>query len=271
MKLSPNASPNLQKETPFRFGAQLYSVRERCQTPEGFRQTVKEIAAIGYKGVQVSGQSRDIDPRVIRDACDSNGLSIVCTHVPFDDLKDQLDKIIQNHQIYSCRYPGLGSLPMQYYENGVASLMDFISIINGIADKLADHDMRLLYHNHAHEFQRFNGRLAFDLLREQCNENVQFEIDTFWVQCGGGDPVKALRGRSADVIHFKDMLGTAKNGNIICTVGKGNLDWPEIIQTCRETRVQWAMVEQDNAAELGDSIRAMADAFDFLVKQGVEP
>ncbi|MDR1599739.1 MAG: sugar phosphate isomerase/epimerase [Oscillospiraceae bacterium] len=257
--------------SPFRFGAQLYSVRERCQTPDGFRKTMGEIAAIGYKGVQVSGQGRDIDPRVIRDACDRHGLEIVCTHVPFEDLRDHLDKIVQTHQIYGCEYPGLGSMPGKYYENGLASLEVFAAELTAIADKLAAHGMRLLYHNHAHEFQRFDGKLAFDLLRERCGENVQFEIDTFWVQCGGGDPVKYLRGRSADIVHFKDMLGTARNGNMICTVGKGNLDWPAIIQACRETRARWAMVEQDNAAELGDSIQAMADAYGFLVSMGVDP
>ncbi|GHU72434.1 sugar phosphate isomerase [Clostridia bacterium] len=262
---------NNPHEKPFRFGAQLYTVRDRCQTPEGFQQTMKEVAAIGYKGVQVSGQNPAIDPQLIRDACDANGLTITCTHVPFDDLKDQLDKIIQNHQIYNCQYPGLGSMPGKFYEDGLTSLREFVSILSGIADKLAEHDMHLLYHNHAHEFQRFDGKLAFDLLREECCPNVQFEIDTFWVQCGGGDPVKYLRGRSADIIHFKDMLGTAKNGNVICTVGKGNLDWPAIIQTCRETGVQWAMIEQDNAAEQGDSIQALAYAYDFLTKLGVDP
>ncbi|GHU73618.1 AP endonuclease [Clostridia bacterium] len=257
--------------TAFRFGAQLYTIRDRCQSPEGFRQTMKEVAAIGYKGVQISGQHPGIAAGFIRECCDAAGLTIECTHVPFNDLTDQLDKIIQNHQIYNCRYPGLGSMPGQYYERGVSSLTEFCGILNGVADKLADAGMHLLYHNHAHEFQRFDGRLAFEILREQCNDNVQFEIDTYWVQCGGGDPATYLRARSADIIHFKDMIGTAKNSNAICTVGKGNLDWPGIIQACRDKQIQWAMVEQDNAAEQGDSITALADAFDFLVKMGVDP
>ncbi|MDR0396479.1 MAG: sugar phosphate isomerase/epimerase, partial [Oscillospiraceae bacterium] len=214
----------------FRFGAQLYTVRDRCQTPEDYRETMRIISAIGYNGVQVSGQNPSISARSIRASCDEAALEIVCTHVPFDDLKDNLDKIIQDHRIYDCKYPGLGSMPMRYYEDGISSLKLFARTLNGIADKLAERGMRLLYHNHAHEFQRFDGVLAFDVLQEECNENVQFEIDTYWVQCGGGNPVKYLRGRSADIIHFKDMLGTARNASEICTVGRGNLDWPEIIK-----------------------------------------
>ena len=34
-------------------GAQLYTVRESCQTLESFAQTLERIAEIGYKTVQV--------------------------------------------------------------------------------------------------------------------------------------------------------------------------------------------------------------------------
>ena len=35
-------------------GAQMYTVRESCQTLEGFAQTLERIAEIGYRTVQVS-------------------------------------------------------------------------------------------------------------------------------------------------------------------------------------------------------------------------
>jgi sugar phosphate isomerase/epimerase len=231
---------------------------------------MKEIAAIGYKGVQVSGLG-PIDPNEIREVCDANGLTIVCTHVPYDDLKDHTGDIIQKHQIFGCRYPGLGSMPGKFYDSGLDSLREFIREINGIAAKLANADMRLLYHNHSHEFQRFDGKLAMDVLIEECSPDIEFELDVYWIQCGGGNPVKWLRGRSSDIIHFKDMIGTKENKNDITTVGKGNLDWREIIQACRDTRVRWAMVEQDNAVDAPEPIRCMADAFEFLVQMGCRP
>ena len=36
-------------------GAQFYTVRESCKTLDGFAETLKKVADIGYKNVQISG------------------------------------------------------------------------------------------------------------------------------------------------------------------------------------------------------------------------
>lgn len=253
----------------FRFGAQLYTVRDRCQTPEDFKKAMKQVADIGYKGVQVSGVG-PMDPQFIRDCCDDNGLEIVCTHISFDEMLKDLDAVIQKHKTYGCAYPGIGSMPREYLEDGVPGIRRFIAKVNDVARRLEAEGMSFLYHNHAFEFQRVENWLVIQLLMEECIEAVQFELDTYWVQAGGANPVKYLYGRSADVIHFKDMIGSPKNTSLITTVGSGNLDWEEIIKACRATRVRWAMVEQDNAVE-GDSIACLANAFDFLIGMGCQP
>lgn len=38
-----------------RIGAQLYTLREFCQTAEDFDDTLKKVSEIGYKIIQVSG------------------------------------------------------------------------------------------------------------------------------------------------------------------------------------------------------------------------
>ncbi|MDR2505747.1 MAG: sugar phosphate isomerase/epimerase [Oscillospiraceae bacterium] len=252
----------------FRIGAQLYSVRTLCQTAEGFADTMEKISAIGYKGVQVSGIG-DIAPKTVRDICGENKLEIVCTHVPYKEITEDTQSSIEKHKVYGCAYPGLGSIPQEFYEEGAAGLHRFIEAFNKAAEEYAANGMRLLYHNHAHEFQRMGGKLALDILMENITEKAQFEIDTHWVQVGGRDPARFLREkRSADVIHFKDLLGGLSNNSVIATVGKGNLDWDGIIAACRDTRVKWAMVEQDNAVDEADPIGCLAYAFEFLMKKG---
>ncbi len=81
---------------------------------------------------------------------------------------------------------------------------------------------------------------------------LKAEIDTYWVQHGGGDPIdwiKRMKNRMP-VIHLKDMV-MAEGENpwvgkqLMAEVGEGNLNWPAILNACQEANVEWYAVEQD--------------------------
>ena len=72
------------------------------------------------------------------------------------------------------------------------------------------------------------------------------QIDTYWVQFGGGSPaawIRRLRGR-APTVHVKDM-DVSEGQPVMAEVGEGNLDWPDVLAACREAGVEWLIVEQD--------------------------
>lgn len=46
------------------------------------------------------------------------------------------------------------------------------------------------------------------------------------------------------IVHFKDMA-IVEGKQVYAEVGEGNLEWPEIIQACREAEVEWYLIEQD--------------------------
>ncbi|MEG0766102.1 MAG: sugar phosphate isomerase/epimerase [Clostridia bacterium] len=250
--------------TTFRFGAQMYTVRDHCQTPEDFRAAVQQVAAMGYQCMQLSGQCK-MDAAYIRDCCDEAGIEIACTHIGFDAMLEDLDAVIRDHRVYGCRYPGIGGLPGRYYANGLESLRTFTREASDIAKRLDDAGMHFIYHNHAHEFQRIDGSLVMDVLMGECAPQVQFELDLFWVQRGGGNPIDWIHRNAGrgDVIHFKDMVGLPDSQNAITTVGKGNMNWPAILKACDETNVRFAMVEQDNAVD-EDSMGCLDFAYRYL-------
>jgi len=72
------------------------------------------------------------------------------------------------------------------------------------------------------------------------------EIDTYWVQFGGGDPVdyiNRLKGR-VPVLHLKDMAPGEERR--FAEIGEGILDWPAILAASEAAGTEWLCVEQDN-------------------------
>lgn len=79
--------------------------------------------------------------------------------------------------------------------------------LNHYGKLLKEQGLKLYYHNHHFEFEKFNGKTGFELLVENTDpELVGFEIDVHWIQRAGHDPVKwieRLAGRE-DMVHLKD-------------------------------------------------------------------
>jgi sugar phosphate isomerase/epimerase len=90
------------------------------------------------------------------------------------------------------------------------------------------------------------------------------EVDVYWVQYGGGDPsewIRKLAGR-VPLVHMKD-LGMVEGKQWTMEVGEGNMNFREILSACRDSSVEWFVVELD------DCIRDSLDAL-RISKQGLE-
>lgn len=243
--------------------AQLYTVRDFMKTPEDIRNTLKRIREIGYEAVQLSGLG-PIDPLELKNICEELGLAICATHVSNDLLHHDLTQIIAEHKIWNCRYVGIGSISPDYPKT-LEGYIRYAKDISAIGRELRKHGLVLIYHNHNFEFEKFGGRIALDiLLAETDPAAVDFEIDTYWVQAGGANPVhwlKKVEGRM-DVVHFKDMA-IYNRQQTICEIGTGNLDWASIIDTCRNIGVKWYCIEQDSCRD-GDPFASLAISWKYL-------
>ncbi len=226
--------------------AQLYTVRDYMQTPEQIREGLKKLRAIGYESVQVSGIG-EIDPGELRDLLDEMKLTVCATHVPWWRFVHDLPGLIKEHKILNCSYVGLGSMPEEYRMDQ-EGWVKFAQKASLIGKKLLENDLQFIYHNHAFEFVKFDGITGLDILfNESDPEAFHFELDTYWIQMGGANPItwiKKVKDRMK-VVHFKDMGNAGENTPVMAEVGEGNLEWPEIIQACKDIGVVYAAVEQD--------------------------
>ena len=251
-------------------GAQLYTLREFTQTPAGIAETFRKVKAMGYDAVQKSAFG-PIDPAELRKLADNAGLAIVATHVGFEPLQTGIQAMIDEHRTIGCPHVAIGGLPQEYRsEDGYHR---FAAEASEVGRKLKDAGLTFSYHNHSFELEKFGGKLALGILMDESDpEALSFEIDTYWIQHGGGDPAQWIRkatanGRAMPLVHFKDMC-IVEGRQTMAEVGEGNLNWPAILDACRDAKVLWHLVEQDTCQT--DPFDCLATSLRNLKAMGLE-
>ncbi|TLS52596.1 sugar phosphate isomerase/epimerase [Paenibacillus antri] len=253
-----------------KLAAQLYTVRDFLKTPEDIAESLRKIKAIGYNAVQASGVG-PIDDASFRRLADEAGVTICATHVGFDALKNRPEDVIAQHKLWDCKYVGLGGLPVENRADR-AGYASFAETATEIGRRMNEAGLKFIYHNHDFEFAKYEGKTGMDILFEESDPNVvDFELDVYWVQAGGGDPVEWIRkaeGRMK-VVHFKDMIVTPSREQRFAEVGEGNMNFKGILQACLDIGVEWAAVEQDNCYGR-DPFESLAISFRNLRELGAE-
>jgi sugar phosphate isomerase/epimerase len=229
--------------------AQLYTVRQFTQTDDELAESMAKIRVIGYQAVQISAIG-PISPSVVKKIMDANGLVICITHISYEQLWHHLDEVIDLHRLWNCQNVAIGSMP-QEYRTGENGFRRFATEASQVGERLAQAGLTFSYHNHSFEFVRYGNRTGLDILYEESDPRfLQAELDTYWIQHGGGDPsawIRRMKNRMP-VIHLKDMAVTLENGTALpemAEIGEGNLNWPGILAACQEANVAWYAIEQD--------------------------
>lgn len=250
-------------------GAQLYTVREHIKTLEGVEASFKKVREIGYTAVQISGMG-PVDPKEVARIAKDTGLTIAATHTGWQRFIDELEAVIEEHQLWGCRHTAIGGLPGDY--RSAEGIQRFAEEIGPVAEQLAAAGMDFSYHNHSQELARCNGKTWLETLYDTVDaKHLKAEIDTYWIQAGGGDPAAWIRkypGREP-LVHFKDMMVLPDREQRFAEIGEGNLNWPEILKACEECGVEYLLVEQDNAYG-GDAFDCLATSYRNLKAMGYE-
>lgn len=247
-------------------GAQFYTIREFCKTPEGIAESLKKVADIGYKTVQISGVCA-FDAEWMKEELRKNGLKCVITHTKPERIVGETEKVIEEHKTFGCNRIGIG-----FYDVAKNGVQAFIDYYKDAAKLIKEKGMFLSYHNHDHEFARIDGKLIIDHILDAFSpDEMGITLDTYWVQSGGADPVmwlNKLKGRTP-CIHLKDMLFTADKQRKMAVVGEGNMNFPAIIKAAIDNGVEYALVEQDNCYG-EDPFDCLRRSYQYLKAQGLE-
>ncbi|MYL20220.1 TIM barrel protein [Halobacillus litoralis] len=224
------------------FAVQLYTLRN--ETERDFEGTVRKVAELGFHGVEFAGFG-GLSPEKVKALLDELGLKAASSHVPLEQLKENLSQVIEEHQIIGCPY-----IVCPYIENREPEDYEvLIEDLKRISAICRDHGITLCYHNHDFELTPLpDGTLPLEkILQETGEAEVQAEFDIYWIQKAGGDPaawIDRYQGRTP-LIHLKDM--TLDEEQFFAELGTGGVDLDTIFTLGEKNGVKWWVVEQDES------------------------
>ena len=230
-------------------GLELYTVRNELQ--KDFPGTIKKVAAIGYKEVELYAFLGKPAAEIRRTLAD-NGL--VCPVAHYDlKLEPRLaQEIDYAHQL------GLKYMVVAWLTPDERKSLDqykrYAEFFNRAGAETKKAGIQFGYHNHNFEFKTFDGKVAFDeLLRLTDPQLVKIELDCFWMTWAGRNPVDYMKRNPEryPILHIKDRkpgygMSTDvddKPGPFI-EVGHGVIDWKPIFAAA-SAGVKHYFVEQD--------------------------
>ncbi len=261
----------------------------------GASAVLEKIAEIGYHCVEISQIPMTPENVAgIKDACERFDIQVAACSAGLeplprggDALASDFDKIVDDCKTLGTRLLRIPMLPFDYLGNRQKAL-DFVSRAEDMAHRLAEYDIELYYHNHHHEFEKYDGKYLMDIIRDS-TERLGFELDVFWIQRGGENPVTYIRQFAGRIklIHLKDyrikldlnalageitlekVVNAFNSAVQFAEVGQGSLPIKEIIDTGLECGSKFFLVEQDDVYGR-DSFDCITDSRDHLIELGYE-
>jgi len=247
-------------------GVQLWSVRHLLE--RDYEGVLDGIVEFGYQAVEPAGYPGT----TVEHAAAwyrSRGLTVPCVHSALPLGADE-KRVLYEVEVLGCRKV-IVSRGEQEFQT-LDSVRHVCDELNEAAVTGAKEGIEIGYHNHWWEFADISegGTSGFDILVENCDPAVFFELDTYWVLVGGADPVSVIRllGERCRYLHVKDGPGTRGEPNV--AVGRGVMDWPRVLTAAHyagTAYVEFDRCEGDIMDALGESAENLKGVLHNLAGQ----
>ena len=251
-----------------KLGAQVYSVRNQIQTPEGYLKTMQGLKAVGYDTVQHAGAALT-DPYLLRDLTQQAGLQQICPNIDAAPLMEDPDKVIEAVRILGC-----DSIMLPYITpDDFVTLESFLvawAPLEAPVQKLLDAGITPAYHNHDFDvapMTGWDGSFVEWLLENR--PGWHFILDVCWAEFARVDVLNLLEqiGRRMACVHFKDYRGvTCRHMPVFRACGEGAVALKTYGEKVRAMGIEDVIVEQDNALNYPDPMGQMAASAAYLRK-----
>ncbi|WP_443946148.1 TIM barrel protein [Pedobacter sp. AW1-32] len=234
-------------------GLQLYSLRD--ELPKDVKGTIEKVAKAGFKEVETYGfsiknQFWGMTPAEFKKLLDANGLKSPSGHFSLgsyltDGNTAELKASIAAAKILKSEYVTIPWLD-ESLRKSAEGYKKIAAKMNEAGRMCKAAGLKLAYHNHNFEFEKFGEVTGYDiLLKETDKALVDFELDLYWAVRSGNDPIKLFKAHPGrfTMWHVKDMDKAKPALN--AEVGTGSIDFKAIFAQAKLSGMKHFFVEHE--------------------------
>lgn len=247
----------------FKVGVQLFSVREAMN--KDIHTTLKAIKEMGYDYVELAGYYEKTAEE-LKELLDKYGLQAISTHETYENILKDPEKKIEEIKTLGLKYYAMPWMGLDKHK-GSEDYEKVVSDYTKAGKILRENGVRLLYHNHAHEFTKVDNKFVFEWILEDVGDLLWPEIDVCWVHYAGYKPEEYILKykNQLPVLHLKDFLCEKIDGPVYTDeesdtpkypdmeevgfrfrpVGYGVQDIPAILKSAEEAGTEYVIVEDE--------------------------
>jgi len=233
-------------------GLQLYSLRNQFKTDvEGTLKTIHDWGITKIEGGDTYGLPLD----EFLDLLKKYELEVVSVGASFEELANDPEAVAAKAKAYGARYVMCAWIPHNGDDFTIEDTKKAVEVFNNAGEVLDKENIILTYHAHGYEFRPYGSGTLFDYMSENA-EDFYFEMDVYWFQHGGADPLAYLNKYTDQFVlmHLKDMEKGMKGDNTghgdvetNVVLGTGQIAMAELVAKAKELGIEYMFIEDESS------------------------
>lgn len=233
-------------------GLQLYSLRNQFKTDVS--GTLQLVSSWGITKVE-GGDSYGLPKNEFQILLKQNNLTVVSVGASFSDLEKNPQNVVDLAKSYGAKYVMCAWVPHEDNQFAIEETKYATKVFNRSGKILKKNGITLAYHAHGYEFRPYKDGTLFDYMMRKATD-FTFEMDVFWVQHGGEDPLALMKKYPSKVtlLHLKDMQKGVKGNNTghedvetNVVLGKGQIDIAGVVAEAKKLGVEYMFIEDESS------------------------
>lgn len=250
-----------------KLGYQLSSLKPYLTTREGLLTACQKLYDIGYRDLQLQWIDPTVAPADVREVLAISGMNSIATQEYFENIWAHIEDFISFNQLTGSPSITVSRIPQDMMT--LEGLEKFAGMMATLTERFEAAGISLDFHPIAENFEAVAGVSAVFRVMDLMPESAGLTFCVMQAVRAGLDPVDMIhryQGR-IEICHFKDYLETEDGQVVLTPLGQGSIDWPPILEACRETGVQWVLAEQESWQK--DAFVCAAESYTYLSELGL--